>query len=149
MATSAAWSSGKTQDSWSSTTSYGNRVQEVGALSRGLKAIAHECGVSVLALSQLSRAVEKRGSGGEPQLSDLRDSGELEQDADVCLLMWRPSVYDESEPTDLTVVKVAKNRNGPTGKIFLSFAGEQQAFAERDMTLVPPPDVVKTAARRW
>jgi replicative DNA helicase len=129
--------------------SYGNRVQEVGAISRGLKAIAHECDVSVLALSQLSRDVEKRGRGGEPQLSDLRDSGELEQDSDVCLLMWRPSVYDDSEPEDLTVVKVAKNRNGPVGKVFLSFVGERQSFAERDMTLVPPPDIIEKAARRW
>jgi replicative DNA helicase len=133
-----------------STRAYGNRVQEVGALSRGLKAIAHECGVSVLALSQLSRAVETRGrGGGEPQLSDLRDSGELEQDADVCLLMWRPSLYDDGEPEDLTVLKVAKNRNGPVGKVYLSFVGEQQSFRERDMTLVPPPDIVKTAVKQW
>ena len=133
-----------------SSRAYGNRVQEVGALSRGLKAIAHECGVSVLALSQLSRAVESRGrGGGEPQLSDLRDSGELEQDADVCLLMWRPWTYDDSEPEDLTMLKVAKNRNGPTGKVYLSFTGEQQSFRERDMTLSPPPDIVKTAVKKW
>jgi replicative DNA helicase len=63
--------------------------------------------------------------------------------------MWRPSVYDDSEPTDLTVVKVAKNRNGPVGKVFLSFVGERQSFAERDMTMVPPPDIDEKAARRW
>jgi replicative DNA helicase len=129
---------------------YGSRVLEVGALSRGLKALAHDTGVSVLALSQLSRAVESRGHGGEPLLSDLRDSGELEQDADVVLMVWRPHTVDESEPADLAHVKVAKNRNGPIGTAHLSFDGSLQQFSERELSDLAPKDkAVRDARRRW
>jgi len=104
----------------------------------------------VLALSQLSRAVESRGHGGEPLLSDLRDSGELEQDADVVLMVWRPHTVDEREPADLSHVKVAKNRNGPVGTVHLSFDGSLQQFAERDMDELPAPDrEVEHARRVW
>lgn len=129
---------------------YGNRVLEVGALSRGLKAIAHDSGVSVLALSQLSRSVEQRGRGSEPVLSDLRDSGELEQDADVVLMCWRPHTLDDAQPDDLTYCKVAKNRNGPVGTVALTFCGARQKFAEREMPAVLPADQAVTRARgRW
>ena len=105
------------------------RVHEVGAIARGLKAIAHDCKVSVLALSQLNRAVENRG--GEPNMSDLRDSGELEQTCDICLLISRPSLADESELADRCVLKVAKHRNGPLGRLELVFDGGTQRFRER------------------
>ncbi len=112
---------------------YGSRVQEVGALSRGLKAIAHECGVTVLGLSQLSRAVESR-SYKEPILSDLRDSGELEQDADQVWMLWRPPTYDPDELADRAVLKIAKHRNGPTGSIELVFNAPQVSFRERTVS---------------
>lgn len=122
------------------TRAYGNRVQEVGAVSRGLKAIAHDCGVSVLALSQLSRAVEGRGRKAEPVLADLRDSGELEQDADVVMIIFPKG--------ELSVLKVAKNRNGPTGRVLLDFDGSKQRFRECD-ALPPETDPVKRAAEEW
>jgi len=110
--------------------SYGSRVQEVGAIARGLKAIAHDCKVSVLALSQLNRAVEQR-QHGEANLSDLRESGEIEQTADVILFVSRPWINDESELQDRCILKVAKHRNGPCGRIELCFDGSTQRFRER------------------
>ena len=110
--------------------SYGSRVQEVGAIARGLKAIAHDCKVSVLALSQLNRAVEQR-LHGEANLSDLRESGEIEQTADVILFVSRPWLNDESELEDRCILKVAKHRNGPCGRIELCFDGTTQRFRER------------------
>ena len=109
-------------------------------MSRGLKAIAHDCGVSVLALSQLSRAVEGRGRKAEPVLADLRDSGELEQDADVVMIIFPKG--------ELSVLKVAKNRNGPTGRVLLDFDGSKQRFRECD-ALPPETDPVKRAAEEW
>jgi replicative DNA helicase len=108
-----------------------SRTQEVGAISRGLKAIAHDCRCSVLALSQLNRDVEHRG--GSPRLSDLRDSGELEQDADAVWLLARPSLMDGegNTPDDLAVLRVAKHRNGPLGRLELHFAAGHQTFRER------------------
>ncbi len=108
------------------TRGYRSRTAEVGTLSRGLKAIAHDCGVSVLALCQLNRAVEARG--GLPYLSDLRDSGEIEQDADLVWMLAR--VSDDTVP-DRTVLAVRKFRNGPLGEIDLVFDGEYQRFRER------------------
>ncbi len=105
------------------------RTQEVGAISRGLKAIAHDCKISVLALSQLNREVEHRG--GDARLSDLRDSGELEQDCDLCLLVSRGSMNDDSAPKDLVSLRIAKHRNGPLGKLDLHFTGATQQFRER------------------
>ena len=110
----------------------GNRTQEVGALSRGLKAIAHEAKVTVLALSQLSRKVEERQHKA-PQLSDLRDSGELEQDADQVWMLWRPHLYDQHEEVRRACLKVAKHRNGPTGTIELIFEPTQVRFRERTL----------------
>ena len=106
------------------------RTQEVGAISRALKGIAHDCRVSVLALSQLNREVEHRG--GESRLSDLRDSGELEQDADQVWMIWRPTLtLGEEAPEDLAILRVAKHRIGPLGKIELHFDTSRQRFRER------------------
>ena len=130
-------------------TRYGNRVQEVGALSRGLKAIAHDGGVTVLALSQLSRAVEARADKA-PQLSDLRDSGELEQDADQVWMIWRPPTYDADELADRAVLKVAKHRNGPTGAVELVFHAPHTSFRERTASDPWPAPTRPTAkAAHW
>jgi replicative DNA helicase len=112
------------------------REEEVARFSRGLKALAKELDVPVLALAQLSREAE-RADQGEPRLSHLRESGALEQDADVVLLLWRPSLHDATQPKDLVCLKVAKNRQGPTGAIDLRFLAEQFRFLDwRDE---PPP----------
>jgi replicative DNA helicase len=99
-----------------------NRVQEISQISRGLKAIAKELGVPVIALSQLSRAVEQRGGSGRPQLSDLRESGSIEQDADVVMFVYREVVYkpDTPEPNKAQII-IAKQRNGPTDDVDLTF----------------------------
>jgi replicative DNA helicase len=103
---------------------YENRTQEVSAISRGLKALAKELRVPVVALSQLSRAPENRGGkDSEPKLSDLRESGSIEQDADVVAFIYRPEVYDRDNP-DLegkAKLLIAKQRNGPTDTIQLAF----------------------------
>lgn len=102
-----------------------SRVQEVGELSRKLKAIAKELDIPVLVLSQLSRA----GAGGRaPALTDLRDSGEIEQDADVVLLLHRPEYYNESDRPGEADIIIAKQRSGPTGKVVLGFDGPCMRF---------------------
>ncbi len=103
-----------------------NRVQEVSEISQGMKNIARELNCPVLALSQLSRAVEQRGEQ-RPQLADLRESGALEQDADVVMFLWRPN-DDEKTRADHIKLTIAKHRNGPTGEIDLVFRGEQTRF---------------------
>lgn len=110
-----------------------NRQNEVAAVSRGLKALAKELRVPVLALSQLSRQVELRGKDAEPQLSDLRDSGAIEQDADVVLFLHRPT---KGQPNDTgqALAILAKQRQGPLGRIPLQFRGSIAAFD----TGVPP-----------
>ncbi|MDZ7844286.1 MAG: replicative DNA helicase [Anaerolineales bacterium] len=98
-----------------------NRVQEVSDISRNLKIMARELNVPVLAAAQLSRAVEQR-SDKRPVLSDLRESGSLEQDADIVMFIYRPEVYeDDPANTNLAEIIVAKHRNGPTGDIQLIF----------------------------
>jgi replicative DNA helicase len=102
---------------------YENRTQEVSAISRGLKAIAKELKVPVVALSQLSRAPETRGKDTEPKLSDLRESGSIEQDADIVMFLYRPEYYDRDNPELEGKAKliVAKQRNGPTDTVQLAF----------------------------
>jgi replicative DNA helicase len=107
-----------------------SRVQEISAISRGLKAVARELDVPVLALSQLSRAPEQRPNH-EPMLSDLRESGSIEQDADVVLFIYRDVVYNrETERPHVADVIVAKHRNGPTGKVHLFFQDALMRFLD-------------------
>lgn len=107
-----------------------NRTQEVTKLSKGLKAIASDFGIPILALSQLSRAVEMRADK-HPQLSDLRESGSIEQDANIVMFLYRDGYYhDESLTPDLTDVTVAKNRNGSTGKAELMWKKTWATFTE-------------------
>ncbi len=111
-----------------------NRVQEISEISRSLKELARDLSVPIIALSQLSRAVEMRPSK-IPQLSDLRESGAIEQDADVVLMMYREDYYEEdSDRPGLTDIYIRKHRNGPIGRIELSFKKEQMRFVsvERD-----------------
>src|SRR5438309_9303692 len=109
---------------------YENRTQEVSAISRGLKGLAKELKVPVVALSQLSRAPESRGGDHRPQLADLRESGSIEQDADVVMFIFREEVYKPDDP-DLSgraEIIISKQRNGPTGKIKLAFLKNSTRF---------------------
>ena len=133
-----------------------NRVQEVSEITQGLKALAKDLDVPVLALSQLSRAVEQRDDK-RPQLSDLRESGSIEQDADVVMFIYREQYYlVRRQPADGTVehtewqekmdhvhnqaeVIVAKQRHGPIGKIDLYFDDLLTKFGNLDRTHAPPP----------
>ena len=106
----------------------GNRVQEISELSRGLKELARELNVPIMALSQLSRAVENRPDK-RPQLSDLRDSGAIEQDADSVLMLYREDYYDPyTDRKGLADIFIRKNRNGPTGEIELQWVKENMKF---------------------
>jgi replicative DNA helicase len=110
----------------------GNRVQEISEISRGLKGVARELNVPILALSQLSRSVESR-SPQIPQLSDLRDSGTIEQDSDVVIFIYREDYYNpETDRKRLTDILIKKHRNGPTGGIELHFDSEKQRFRSVD-----------------
>jgi replicative DNA helicase len=111
----------------STSKNYDSMVNQVTEISRSLKSLAKELDVPVLALSQLSRAVESRG--GKPRLSDLRDSGSIEQDADVVLFIHREDKgKDESERTNIAEILVEKHRNGPTGKVDLYFDEKTTTF---------------------
>jgi replicative DNA helicase len=114
---------------------YENRTQEVSAISRGLKALAKELRVPVVALSQLSRASEQRGGDKKPMLSDLRESGSIEQDADVVAFIHRDSYYNKDEngeedpdSKNKAEIIIAKQRNGPTGSVHLAYLGECTRF---------------------
>lgn len=110
----------------------GNRVQEISEISRGLKGVARELNVPVLALSQLSRSVENR-SPQIPQLSDLRESGSIEQDADVVAFIYREEYYNpETDRKKITDIFIKKHRNGPTGAVELYFDNEKQRFRSID-----------------
>src|SRR5262249_31084187 len=111
-----------------------NRVQEISEISRSLKALARELNVPVLALSQLSRAVEGRQSK-VPQLSDLRESGSIEQDADVVMFIYREDIYNpDSERKNIADIIIAKHRNGPVGEISLYFQASQTRFRDLEET---------------
>lgn len=129
-----------------------NRQQEIALISRGLKALAKELNVPVIAISQLSRQVEQRGGEKRPQLSDLRESGAIEQDADVVMFVYRPEFYlshlDRNDSKYLEVqgkaeIIIAKQRNGPTGVVHLTFIRDLARFVNlakpghREL----PPDV--------
>jgi len=110
-----------------------NRVQEISGLSRGLKLMAKELKVPILVLSQLSRAPETRPGDHRPQLSDLRESGSIEQDADLVGFIYRPEIYqpDREDLRGLAELIIAKQRNGPTGKVPLVFLREFTKFENR------------------
>ncbi|GAA4105494.1 replicative DNA helicase [Mucilaginibacter panaciglaebae] len=117
----------------------GNREQEIGSISRALKSVAKELNVPVIALSQLSRAVESRpGTNKRPMLSDLRESGSIEQDADMVLFLYRPEYYglevdEDNNPTKgVGEVIIAKHRNGETGTVRLKFVGKYVKFQDLD-----------------
>ena len=106
-----------------------SREQEVGGISRALKALAKELSVPIIALSQLNRDLEKRPNK-KPVLSDLRESGSLEQDADLVLFIYRDEVYNENtKDKGLAQIHLAKQRNGPTGRINLAYRKEFMQFA--------------------
>jgi replicative DNA helicase len=107
-----------------------NRVQEVGEISRGLKALARELNVPVIALSQLSRAVEGRQSH-VPMLSDLRESGSIEQDADIVMFIYRDELYNkDSDKKGIAEIHIAKHRNGPVGVVNMRFDPSTTRFAD-------------------
>ncbi|HSX32805.1 MAG TPA: replicative DNA helicase [Candidatus Saccharimonadales bacterium] len=109
-----------------------NRVQEISEISRGLKSVARELNVPVIALSQLSRAVESRNPP-TPQLADLRESGSIEQDADVVAFIYREDYYNpETENKNITTILIKKHRNGPTGNVDLYFDISKQRFRSLD-----------------
>jgi replicative DNA helicase len=104
-------------------------VQEISAISRSLKALARDLDIPVLALSQLSRAPEQRPNH-EPMLSDLRESGSIEQDADVVMFIYRDVVYNrETDRPHVADILVAKHRNGPTGKVSLFYQEQLMRFS--------------------
>ena len=121
----------------------GNREQEISNISRNLKAIAKELGVPIIALSQLSRAVETRGGTKRPQLSDLRESGAIEQDADMVMFIYRPEYYglefdEENNPTKgIAEINIAKHRNGALERINLKFINHLAKFTDLDYNETP------------
>lgn len=129
----------------------GNREQEIASISRALKSIAKELNVPVIALSQLSRGVETRGGDKRPQLSDLRESGSIEQDADLVVFLYRPEYYkitvdEEGMPTQgMAEMIVAKHRNGNTGTVKMKFIGKYTKFIDFD---VPAGDTFMSRVTR-
>jgi replicative DNA helicase len=129
-----------------------NRQQEISMISRALKGLAKELKVPVIACSQLSRQVEQRGKDKKPQLSDLRESGAIEQDADVVMFVYRKEYYltedERKDPQNFEELGkaeliVAKQRNGPTGTVHLSFLREFARFENLAAGFsgpLPPPD---------
>jgi len=116
----------------------GNREQEISSISRALKSMAKELNVPVIALSQLSRAVETRGGDKRPQLSDLRESGAIEQDADIVTFVYRPDYYgtdvEFEGPKDVSEIIISKHRNGSLGTVELKFTKEFVKFSNMDLS---------------
>ncbi len=127
-----------------------NKVVEIGEISRGLKALAKELDVPVIALSQLSRAVEQRGGDRRPILSDLRESGAIEQDADVVLFVYRQEVYDRVESEGVSEIIIGKQRMGPTGTVKVMFLKEYVLFTNlskrSDGNITAQMNIVRNAA---
>jgi replicative DNA helicase len=119
---------------------YENRNQEMSFISRSLKELAKELQIPVVGISQLSRAPEKGRKEPIPQLSDLRESGAIEQDADVVIFIYRPEFYrpDEEELRGIAEINVAKQRNGPTGRVKLAFIREYARFADMEFHSFEP-----------
>lgn len=122
-----------------------SRVQEVAQITRGLKALARELNVPVLAVSQLSRQAENR-PGSIPRLADLRESGSIEQDADVVMIIFREEMYKPDTPRKhIAEIHIAKHRNGPTGIVELYFDAEKTSFKNLEKSMsttgTPPPPV--------
>ncbi len=121
----------------------GNREQEISTISRQLKALSKELSIPILALAQLSRAVETRGGTKKPMLSDLRESGAIEQDADIVMFIYRPEYYgitdgDEKGPTaGMADVLIAKHRSGPTAEVRLRFQKDFVKFVNKDVSFDP------------
>ena len=112
-----------------------SRQQEISEISRALKVLARELDVPIIALSQLSRAVEAR-QDHKPMLSDLRESGAIEQDADVVMFLYRDEYYNpDSEKKNLAEVIVAKQRNGATGSVELVWLGQYTKFANKERVM--------------
>ena len=128
----------------------GNREQEIASISRGLKAIAKELNITIAVASQLSRSVETRGSDKRPHLSDLRESGAIEQDADLVIFPYRAEYYgitQDEEGNDtrgLAEIIIAKNRNGPTQTLYLQFKAAITKFTNLDDTIGESHDVFDT-----
>lgn len=118
-----------------------SRQQEISAISQSLKALAKELNIPVIALSQLSRAVEVRGGERRPMLSDLRESGAIEQDADVVLFIYRAERYGKTEKEGVAEIIIGKQRNGPVGSVELAFIKEYAIFANMAITSDEHADV--------
>ncbi len=117
-----------------------NRVQEISEISRGLKGLARELNVPVIALSQLSRNVENRNPQ-IPQLADLRESGSIEQDADVVMFIYREDYYNkDSDRVGIADILIKKHRNGPVGEVEMSFNAEQMLFRSVERSHRPPSE---------
>jgi replicative DNA helicase len=137
----------------------GSREQEVSSISRSLKAIAKELDIPIIALSQLNRSVELRSGDKRPQLSDLRESGAIEQDADIVIFIHRPERFGLTEDADgrstlgIADIIIAKHRNGAVGDIQLKFKSEQAKFTELDEDFtaalydLPEPGIVRVESR--
>lgn len=131
--------------------SYGSRQEEVSTISRSLKGLAKELNIPIIALSQLNRSVEKRDEKGgdeakRPQLSDLRESGAIEQDADMVLFIHRPEyyhIYKDAQGNDMrgkAQIIIAKHRNGGVGDVTLTFKGNYARFENEEEQGIPFPD---------